>query len=194
MSKIFCLLGKSATGKDTVYKRLCELEKDRLKNIVTYTTRPIRAGEKEGLEYHFTDEDGYKNFQLEGKIIEERAYNTVHGVWRYFTVDDGQIAESGDYIIIGTLQMYSGLVKFYGSDRVVPIYIDVDDGERLSRALKREKKQENPKYQELCRRFLADCEDFSDEKLRECRIEKHFMNNEIETCVDEIRKYISSAL
>lgn len=194
MSKIFCLMGKSATGKDTIYKKLCVLEKDRLNNIVTYTTRPIRAGEQEGLEYHFTNEEGFKSFQLDGKVVEDRAYNTIHGVWRYFTVDDGQITEDGDYIIIGTLEMFSGLVRFYGSERVIPIYIDVDDGIRLERALKREREQDNPKYKELCRRFLADCEDFSDEKLRACGIEKRFQNLNVDDCVSEIREYISDVI
>ena len=41
---------------------------------------------------------------------------------------------------------------------MVPLYVEVDDGLRLSRALERERKQTEPKYAEMCRRFLADCE------------------------------------
>lgn len=194
MSKIFCLMGKSATGKDTIYKKLCDLEKDRLQTIVTYTTRPIRAGETEGAEYHFTNEEGFEAFKASGKIIEDRAYNTVHGIWRYFTADDGQIKDDGDYIIIGTLEMFDGLRNYYGDERIVPLYIDVDDGIRLERALNREKKQETPKYKELCRRFLADCEDFSDEKLSKSGVNKSFINDDIDTCISEIREYITNNL
>ena len=59
MGKIFCLMGKSSTGKDTIYKELLQNEELSLKRIVPYTTRPIRVGETEGVEYHFTDEEGY---------------------------------------------------------------------------------------------------------------------------------------
>ena len=80
MSKIFYLMGKSASGKDTIYKELKELLPE-LKTIVIYTTRPIREGEQDGVEYHFVDEARLQEFQEADKVIELRAYNTVHGVW-----------------------------------------------------------------------------------------------------------------
>ena len=75
---------------------------------------------------------------------------------------------------------------------VIPIYIEVDDGIRLERALKREKEQENPKYEELCRRFLADSQDFSEEKIEESGIEKRFQNINLDDCVKEIIEYIKN--
>ena len=58
---------------------------------------------------------------------------------------------------------------------MVPLYIEVDDGLRLSRALERERKQTEPKYAEMCRRFLADCEDFTEEKIAEAGIVRRFL-------------------
>ena len=84
-------MGKSSTGKDTVYSRLLQRQEGRLQRVVPYTTRPIRLGEEEGKEYHFTDDEGYEKLNAQGKVIESRAYQTYYGVWRYFTVDDGQI-------------------------------------------------------------------------------------------------------
>ncbi len=185
MSKIFYLMGKSASGKDTIYKKIKEAMPE-LKTIVIYTTRPIRQGEAEGVEYHFVDEDKLKEFQKEGKVIELREYNTVHGVWKYFTVDDGQFDAEDDYIAIGTLESYKGMREYLGEEKLVPIYIEVDDGVRLERALHRERKQKEPKYEELCRRFLADAVDFSTEKLNEAGITHRFLNTDVETCVDEI--------
>ncbi len=107
MGKIFCLMGKSSTGKDTIYKKLLQNEELSLKRIVPYTTRPIRVGEAEGVEYHFTDEEGYQALDRAGKIIEARAYNTVHGIWRYFTVaDDSVDLAENSYCVIGTLEAY----------------------------------------------------------------------------------------
>lgn len=185
MSKIFYLMGKSASGKDTIYKKIKEAMPE-LKTIVIYTTRPIRQGEAEGVEYHFVDEDKLQEFQKEGKVIELREYNTVHGVWKYFTVDDGQFDAEDDYIAIGTLESYKGMREYLGEEKLVPIYIEVDDGVRLERALHRERKQKEPKYEELCRRFLADAVDFSTEKLNEAGITHRFLNTDVEKCVDEI--------
>ena len=74
----------------------------------------------------------------------------------------------------------------------MPIYIDLDDGIRLERALNRERKQEYPKYEEMCRRFLADSKDFSPENLKKAKIEKIFFNNDLEHCIREISDYMKS--
>lgn len=153
MSKIFYFMGKSASGKDTIFKQIKE-RMPNLKTIVIYTTRPIREGEQEGVEYYFVDEKRLAELEAQGKVIELRAYNTVHGVWKYFTVDDGQFDGDENYIAIGTLESYAKMLAYMGTDSLVPIYIDVDDGVRLLRAVERERKQKEPKYEELCRRFL----------------------------------------
>lgn len=194
MGKIVYIMGKSSTGKDTIFKELLRRDHFSFKTYVSYTTRPIREGEKNGHEYFFTDEDSFQKLKSEGKIIEDRCYNTIHGPWRYFTVDDGQITESGNYITIGTLESYKRMCNYYGNERIIPVLIELDDGVRLQRALNREKKQDNPKYEELCRRFLADSADFSDEKIKEAQIKKRFINNELGNCLAEIEKYIQSNL
>lgn len=191
MGKIFYLMGKSSTGKDTLFSKLIQQKKHPLKNIVPYTTRPIRAGEQEGVEYHFTDEEGYQRFQETGKVIEERAYNTFHGMWRYFTVDEGQIDyQHHDYVMIGTLEAYLKMKEYFGEQVLVPLLIELDDGERLQRALDRERQQEVPKYEEMCRRFLADKEDFSPEKIAQAGITRTFVNNRWQDCLEEILAYI----
>ena len=76
----------------------------------------------------------------------------------------------------------------------VPIYIDVDNGERLERALHRERKQAEPKYTEMCRRFIADEKDFSKEKLEAAGITTSYMNDEIETCIKTIKAAIQFAI
>ena len=154
MGKIYCICGKSSTGKDTIYKRILEDKSLDLKTIVTYTTRPIREGEVNGREYYFIDENEADRLEALGKVIEMRAYNTVHGVWKYLTADNGNINLANEnYLIIGTLESFVKIRDYFGREKIVPIYIEVDDGVRLERALKRERRQENPKYEEMCRRF-----------------------------------------
>ena len=191
MGKIYCIMGKSSSGKDTLYRLLLENKQLSLKKIVPYTTRPIRAGETEGEEYFFTDERGFENLKAQGKVIEDRAYHTYHGLWRYFTVDDGNIdLENNNYIIIGTLESYLKTREYFGKAKVLPILLEVDDGVRLQRALDRERRQENPKYEELCRRYLADAEDFSEEKIKKADITLRFSNDNLEKCLSEIEEYL----
>jgi len=186
-------MGKSSSGKDTIYKRLMRDKSIRLNKIVPYTTRPIREGEREGVQYHFTDVSGFEKLLLENKIIEHRTYDTFYGEWKYFTVDDNSIdLNKNDYLIIGTPESYVATKSYFGHDKVLQIFIDVDDGIRLQRALNRERKQEKPKYEEMCRRFLADAEDFSDDRLKECGIERRFKNEDIDSCLSEILEYIKS--
>ena len=185
MGKIFYLMGKSASGKDTIYKKVKE-QMPELKPIVIYTTRPIREGEREGVEYFFADDEKLDKLQQEGKVIELRAYNTVHGIWKYFTADDGQFDSQEHLIAIGTLESYVKLRSYFGNEKVVPIYIEVDDGLRLERALSREREQRQPKYEELCRRSLADAADFSEEKILGAGITRRYQNIEMNTCVQEI--------
>ncbi len=192
MGKLIYLMGKSSSGKDTVYRELLRDDGLKLKKVVLYTTRPIREGEVDGVQYHFVNEEVFNDFVRENKVIEDRVYNTYHGLWRYFTVDDGSIdIDKNDYLIIGTLESYAKTSEYYGKENVLPIYIEVDDGIRLQRALDREKNQENPKYQEMCRRFLADAEDFSDEKMNEAGITIRFNNEDLRGCLDRIKKYLS---
>ena len=191
MGKIFCLMGKSASGKDTIYRQLLLDEGLGLKKIVPYTTRPIREREKDGVQYYFVDEQRMHELEAAGKVIERRSYDTVHGIWNYFTVDDAQVdLEHGNYLIIGTPQSYMSVRDYYGSDRVVPIYIELDDGVRLQRALNRENGQKEPRYEEMCRRFLADAVDFSEERLMAAGITERFPNDDLTVCIADIADYI----
>ncbi len=193
MGRIYYLMGKSASGKDSIYRLLRQDEALQLHTVTLYTTRPLRDGEREGVEYHFTDDSGMAALVAAGKVIECRAYDTVHGIWKYATVDDGQIRlQEQDYLIIGTLESFIAVRDYFGASYVVPIYVYVDDGERLMRAIAREKQQNHPKYAELCRRFLADEADFREEKLLAEGItpKVRFENHNLEECFQQIKKRI----
>ena len=114
MGNIYCLMGKSASGKDTIYNRLLAMERLHLRRVVPYTTRPMRSGETDGQTYVFCTEQQVADFEAAGKIIELRAYHTMYGIWKYFTADDGQIclAES-DYLMIGTLEAYEQIRDYF---------------------------------------------------------------------------------
>ena len=193
MGKIVLLMGKSTTGKDTVYKNLLEKHILDLKKVVLYTTRPMRDKEENGVQYYFCDEEGYQKFLNDRKIIEGRTYDTCYGPWRYFTVDDGTFDPAGKNVIAaaGTIPAYIRLRDHFGADNIVAVMIETDDGIRLERAMRREKKQAAPRYKEMCRRFITDSEDFDEEKLSAAGITNIFMNNnDLAECVDKVKEFI----
>lgn len=191
MGRIFYIMGKSASGKDSLYKMLVNDRELKLDTVVLYTTRPIRNGEKEGREYHFCSIDFFNKMLGEKKVIESRTYNTVYGPWTYFTLDDGQIdVSNNNYIMIGTLESYEKTRAYFGAAVMTPLYITVENGERLTRALNREKLQVEPRYAELCRRFLADEEDFKQDNLDKCGITYGFENNVLEDCYKKVKHEI----
>ncbi|HHT97508.1 MAG TPA: guanylate kinase [Clostridiales bacterium] len=195
MARIFIVMGKSATGKDTVYNHLLNDPQLKLEKIVLYTTRPKRKNEVDGEEYNFVDDTMLKKLLADDKVIECRTYETVYGPWSYFTVDDGNInLESKNYIMIGTVEAYIDLKKYFGESKAYPLYIEVDDGIRLSRALGRELNQETPKYSEMCRRYLADEIDFSDKQIEIADIKKRYSNNCLEQCLLEIKNDIKNIM
>ena len=187
MGRIYYLLGKSATGKDTLYKEILK-RRPKLRTVTMYTTRPIREGETDGVEYFFTDHEELERQLASGKVIESRTYQTIAGPWTYYTVDDGQfdVADDESCLMIGTLESYEKMCAYFEAGKMVPVYIEVPDGIRLLRAVKREENQKKPNYREVCRRYLADEKDFSEEKLERLGITKRYQNTDMEICVEEI--------
>lgn len=187
MGRIYYLLGKSATGKDTLYKEILK-RRPKLRTVTMYTTRPIREGETDGVEYFFTGREELERQLASGKVIESRTYQTIAGPWTYYTVDDGQfdVADDESCLMIGTLESYEKMCAYFEAGKMVPVYIEVPDGIRLLRAVKREENQKKPNYREVCRRYLADEKDFLEENLERLGITKRYQNTDMEMCVEEI--------
>ncbi len=185
MGRIVCLMGKSASGKDTLYKAL--LGTGAFAPVLPYTTRPMRHGEAQGVEYHFVDEAEFARLEAGGLVVESREYQTIHGLWRYFLVDDGSLPpRERDALLIGTPESFASMAAYFGKEHMFPIWIDLEDGMRLQRAIDREKGQARPDYRELCRRYLADEEDFAPEKLQALGIERRFENRDLSACMAEV--------
>ena len=192
--KIVYIIGKSSSGKDTIFKKL--KEKLNFNTYIMYTTRPIREGEKEGITYHYISNEKMQRY-IEGKekekLIEYRTYQTVHGPWTYATIADEQFQSDKNMLMLGTLESYEKMKNVFKNE-LIPIYIEVEDGLRLERAIKRERQEKEPKYTELCRRFLADSKDFSEENLKKAGINKRFQNIDLDKCINEIEKEIEANL
>lgn len=164
MSKIFCIVGQSASGKDTFYRAVLERYGEELSPVIPSTTRPMRAGERDGIDYHFVTFEQLAQLEADGMVIEKRSYHTVHGLWVYFTMKF-DLAPDHNYILISTLEGAERLQAHYGSESVPVIFLRVDAKERLIRSIEREARESTPDYREVCRRFLADEQDFAADKI-----------------------------
>lgn len=191
MAYLFCLMGKSSTGKDTILAHLKTDKTLSLRPVIPYTTRPKRSHETDGEAYRFITRQELCRWEKLGQVIERRIYNTVQGDWHYCTLDDGQIDFSkASYIMITVPSAFLALKARFGEDNVIPLYIYANDYDRLLRAINREKKEESPDYTELCRRFVADSQDFSENILTELGIKKTYLNDCLSKCVLELKKDI----
>ena len=186
---IYYICGKSAVGKDSIFQEL--VKRTDLKRIIPYTTRPMRPMEKEGEEYHFLSEEAFLKLLSEGKMMESRSYDTAFGIWYYGTAYEEDFREKGKgFLCIGTLESYNSIKDYLGQEFIRPVYIELEDELRLSRAKAREQGNDPKALEELERRFQADNKDFSEEKLRESGIEKRYQNLDFSKCVEEILKDI----
>lgn len=189
MGYIYCIIGKSGSGKDTVLENLLHSDID-ITKIVPYTTRPKRENECDGIQYHFVSQKQLQQMEEEGQVIEKRVYNTVHGEWTYFTSAD-KIDEDKDYIIITTQKALNKFFEKFGEEKIYVLYLKLDDKERLLRCISREAMEDTPNYKEVCRRFLTDEEDFDESELKSyknCSVIDTMCTNE--ECAESIVKII----
>lgn len=154
MKKIFCVLAKSSAGKDAITSIV---SKDlNIPMATSFTTRPMRDGEVEGREYNFIDKQTFKRLYKDNKLAEYTSYLVADSSTWYYGLTKDEL-EKADYVmVIVNPHGLEQLERIYG-DKVTSILIECNSMTRLKRSIERDKKG-NPK--ELCRRFLADEEDF----------------------------------
>ena len=129
----------------------------------------------------------------EKKLVSSDALKEINERFAQNQEEHEQFKKDNDILMTGTLESYKQIRDRVSNNPDIslePIYIEVPDGIRLKRALEREEKQKEPKYEEMCRRFLADSKDFSEENLRKAGITKRFKNDDLYECIKEITEYL----
>ena len=179
MEKIFAIVGKACAGKDTIVK---ELAKSKNISIATsFTTRPKREGETDGIEYNFITKECFLQKILNKEVVEFTSYTVANGEVWYYGLTKEEL-ERDDYILVIVNPAGVKTLKEKYGDKIDTIYITADDKTRLRRYLDRDTSNN---VAECCRRFLADEKDFSN-------IDYDFIviNNILEDSVKEIEEYI----
>ena len=180
--KMIILFGKSGAGKDYLLRKVYESRPDVLNLIVSDTTRPRRVlFEEDGIDYNFiTEEEFYKREHIEASFFNNWCYGTPVS------------SLSKDKINIAVMNL-DGIRQLYNRDDldIHLFYISCDDKTRVIRQITREP---YPDIKEICRRFLADEEDFKNifhfpfKKLR------NTSENDPSECIEIIDETIDSLL
>lgn len=179
MGKLICLLGKSASGKSTIEK---QLEEKGLNRVISYTTRPMREGEQDGINYWYVNDVTFESFLMLDNLIEHTNYRG----WHYGVHKDSIDLSKGNYVAVVEPQGYRQIIDKLGRENVIGIYIFINGKERLLRSLCRE---ENPDCREVCRRFISDIELFDGiEKEVDLIVENEYINLTVEQIMNFINK------
>jgi guanylate kinase len=169
MKKIFCLVGKTGSGKSSYLSDIMNIANNdnmNLKRLIYCTTRPKRENEKDGVDYYFRKITDIFNTD---DIIELREYNTIGGVWNYYT--DKKCLENGDnFITAASIDQLANYIKYsnemsYTKDgegiKAYQIYIDCPIKTRLERVIKNRCNSDED-VEELCRRIVQERIDYSE--------------------------------
>lgn len=122
------LVGESASGKSTIEKILAD--EYGYKRTVSYTTRPPRDGEVNGVDYYFISEDEYTEKFHSGYFVETGAYNG----WFYGTTRE-QYDENT--VCVLTPHGLRQIKKNFGENNISTFYIKVPRRDRLIKILQR---------------------------------------------------------
>ena len=188
--KIFALLGYSSVGKDTILKQVLK-DMDDVKPIISTTTRPMRKGETEGVEYYFIDDTEF--FRRGTDFVEQRIYHTKvkeNGVekdatWRYGI--ERMELEKDDYLIVIVDSVgYKELKNYVGNNKIVPIFISAPQEELKARALAR-----GDLEAEVDRRLKDDYERFMDFRVRTVYHEVKNGEGRLEEAIKEVENIIT---
>ena len=191
MGKLLCILGKSGVGKDTLLNNIIKDSHINITPIIPYTTRPKRENEIDGVHYHFVSKSYMDKLERKNKIIERREYPTKYGTWHYFTVFF-DISSSSTFITITTPYGSKMLSEKIGKDNLIIVYLEASDKVRLERSILRESKEYEPNYSEVCRRFLADEEDFrNDDFFQDLMIFTINANFDATSCLNQFKSIFS---
>ena len=156
--KIHMICGPGGSGKDTLRNELIRRHNDVLFLDIPYTTRPIRPGEINGVDYFFRENPPEESVS-QSEILDLRKYPTKHGDWYYW--HQKIHPEQSPFVIsniltvstMDTIQAYSDA---YGANNTYVYYLDVDPCTLLHRMISRENTKSKPDFAEVARRFISD--------------------------------------
>lgn len=156
--KLFLLVGKSASGKDTFMNMLLSDFKE-IKPLVSHTTRPMRTGEKDGETYHFVDDATFEEMLDNGEFLETTSYTieSENKIYKYGLSKKEVMDTPYAMTIVNPYGLNNLLANKFIKDNIVSILITRNDKDRILAYINRD---ENVNIKEMIDRYKRDEEDF----------------------------------
>lgn len=183
---IAVILGKSNSGKTTLFK---EAFTDPYKKLVTMTTRPKRPNEIEGQDYYFVSDESFDYLKSCGRIIAPRIFINADGdAWQY-GIPAHLIELEEKQIIILDPAGYKELVKSLENypKKIISIFIECPDHIRIDRAVKR-----GDNENEIIRRIDSDQSDFAGIIERADHIIQNYYHDDPDIPVEQLESILKS--
>lgn len=176
---IYVLLGPTCSGKTTALKKLIDAGYE---TLVTYTTRPKRINEVNGKDYHFISEQQYSHLDKLNLLIAKNTFKNAYGTEWHYAINRQDIDLDKDIVAITEPKGYRDLIRNFGKENVVGIYLKIDYETRLNRGLNRK-----DCVKELLRRLSADEEVFRNfDKEVDHIITDHSLNEVLDKIIEII--------
>lgn len=183
MYKLIVLFGPAGAGKDYILKKALE-EIPQLHKPVLYTSRPMREGEVDGVNYHFITTEEFSEKVISGELIEASVFNH----WGYGSSLDSYSKDKINILALG-IDHLRDFMEFHSNEfEIYPVVVLASDKTRLLRQLNRET---NPNVDEIIRRFLSDKKDYEKIDLK-YYILPNDIENQITDCIERLRTLVES--
>lgn len=179
------IMGKTCSGKTRIVEELCK--KYGYHKLVTYTTRPMRKAERDGVDYHFLSTKEFIDKINMGFFAEYKQYNTNDGIWLYGVAKEDIEKPLDKSVLIVTPDGYRDIAKVYPDLKCRLLYIYANNKTIKNRASKR-----GDNTSEMIRRIKADSEDF---KGVESLADKIIYNNDcddLDMILEKINDYVEA--
>ena len=156
--KLILLIGCMASGKDTILKEM--INEGYAEPVISHTSRPMRKGEKDGIEYHFVSAEEMLKMKENNEFIEFKSYKAANNEKWYYGVDKNSLEKglSKNYILIVDITGMRQIKEYFKDDKnmeITTIFLDVDKETRRKRAIRRDD-MTLEKVKEIERRLKAD--------------------------------------
>lgn len=156
--KLILLIGCMASGKDTILKEM--INEGYAEPVISHTSRPMRKGEKDGIEYHFVSAEEMLKMKENNEFIEFKSYKAANNEKWYYGVNKNSLEKglSKNYILIVDITGMRQIKEYFKDDKdmeITTIFLDVDKETRRKRAIMRDN-MTLEKVKEIERRLKAD--------------------------------------
>lgn len=181
------ITGKMCSGKDTVVKRLINKG---FKKVVTYTTRPKRRGETDGVDYHYISKKDFERKIQDGFFLEYRTSKSVSGeTWYYGSAKEDmmKIQDNQKKVIILSP---SGVDKMIELKRINDILFKIVYLKCTDTTIRERAKFRRDDEQEVEKRIVSEGNDFCVMDIFADKVVWNNLDCELKDVVNEVLDYI----